>query len=215
MTTAITDIVDARCNLSKKLVLMITLTAFTTLAQAELTDKLQADDLQANEQQAVSLVQQFASQLKPRLKTALTKGGPVHAIEVCAKEAPDIAAQLSKENGWTIKRVSARNRNPDATPDAWETETIDIFKTRLAAGETPSSLTRTAVTAVGFRFAKAQIAEPLCLVCHGQTISANVTEALAKYYPEDRATGYEAGQLRGIFSLHKPLLDGVESTQSQ
>ncbi|MCB1124616.1 MAG: DUF3365 domain-containing protein, partial [Verrucomicrobiae bacterium] len=56
-----------------------------------------------------------------------------------------------------------------------------------------------------FRFMKAQAVEPLCLTCHGEKLAPDVTEALAKNYPGDAATGYQLGDIRGAFSLKKKL----------
>ncbi len=161
-------------------------------------------DLQIYEQQAQSLVQQFAGRLKPKLQQGLASGGPVEAIAVCATEAPAIAAELSADSDWQVKRVSSRNRNPAASPDSWEAATIESFEQQLAAGAEPDSLQRGQMTPQGYRFARAQIAEPMCLMCHGQNIAEPVAEALARHYPQDQATGYRAGEIRGIFSLLKP-----------
>ncbi len=48
------------------------------------------------------------------------------------------------------------------------------------------------------------MAEP-CTVCHGTQLAPAVQEALAARYPSDQATGYGVGELRGAFTLRKPL----------
>lgn len=153
------------------------------------------------EQQAKALVSEFSGQLKPRLQRAMAEGGAASAIGVCAIEAPAIAANLSHESGWVIKRVSTKNRNALAAPDLWEKAVLSDFATQLAAGVEPQTLVFSQHTPLGFRFAKAQVIEPLCLTCHGANIAPDVAEALRKQYPEDLATGYALGDLRGIFSL--------------
>lgn len=153
------------------------------------------------EQQAKALVSEFSGQLKPRLQQAIAEGGPASAIGVCATEAPVIAANLSRESGWVIKRVSTKNRNTEAAPDHWEKAVLSDFAAQLADGVDPQALVFSQNTEEGFRFAKAQVVEPLCLTCHGANIAPDVAEALRKQYPEDLATGYALGDLRGIFSL--------------
>jgi hypothetical protein len=44
----------------------------------------------------------------------------------------------------------------------------------------------------------------LCLVCHGRTIPTDVAEQLGREYPFDAARGYEAGDVRGAFSISWP-----------
>jgi hypothetical protein len=156
------------------------------------------------EQEAMSLVKRFAGELKPRLKKALQEGGPVHAIEICADAAPTIAKQISEESGWLVKRVSLKARNYySAIPDAWETAVLKQFETRLAGGEAISTMCFSEKTGDAFRFMKPQAVEPVCLNCHGQELSDEVSAALGKHYPDDSATGYTLGQIRGAFSLSK------------
>jgi hypothetical protein len=156
--------------------------------------------------EAESLVQQFAGTLKPQLQAAMQQGGPVHAINVCAEEAPRIARQLSDSSGWQVKRVSLKARNSGtAVPDSWEREILQQFDQRRADGELPQQLSAAAAVNGQFRFMKAQGVEPLCLTCHGETLDPQVRAALQQRYPDDRATGYREGQIRGAFSLSKAL----------
>jgi integrase len=39
---------------------------------------------------------------------------------------------------------------------------------------------------------------PMCLACHGESIEPAVAAKLAALYPDDRATGFRAGELRGL-----------------
>jgi hypothetical protein len=53
------------------------------------------------------------------------------------------------------------------------------------------------------RYMKPLVALPLCINCHGpkENISADVKTILAEKYPEDRATGFLVGDLRGAISV--------------
>jgi hypothetical protein len=145
------------------------------------------------------------------LKTALGEKGPEGAISVCKERAPQIAAEVSKQSGLQIKRVSPKNRNPAGVPDAWEAEAQAGLEKRLAAGEKPETLETWQVvsTAQGkqFRYAKALPVQQVCLTCHGDpaTISDGVKARLAAEYPLDKATGYAPGMLRGIVSVKRQL----------
>jgi hypothetical protein len=157
-------------------------------------------------EEARQLVARFAGQLKPQLKQALQSGGPSAAISVCAEVAPAIAANLSLESGWSVRRASDKNRNPAAVPDSWEQTRIDAFKAEVLANET-LGLEYSEQTEEGFRYAKAQLTESLCLMCHGTQLADSTLKALGAFYPNDRAQGYELGEVRGIFSLVKPAKD--------
>ena len=145
------------------------------------------------------------------LKGAMTSGGPVAAIGVCKERAPRIAAEAAQRTGMQIKRVSLKNRNPKGVPDAWETEALAGLEQRLAAGEKPETLDMHGIvnTPEGkvFRYAKALVMQPACLNCHGpaDNLSPEVKAKLAAEYPDDKATGYTAGMIRGVLSIKKAL----------
>lgn len=158
------------------------------------------------EQQARALAQAFVGRLKPQLKKAINTRGPAAAIEVCAEVAPAIADELAAESGWRVKRVSLRPRNAGrAQPDAWEQAVLYEFNRRQAAGEAPAQISFFEEVDGQYRFMQAQGVEPLCLVCHGKGLSDAVQVALDKHYPDDQATGYSLGQVRGAISLSKDL----------
>ena len=56
-----------------------------------------------------------------------------------------------------------------------------------------------------YRYMQAQVAEGICLTCHGTDLPAAAVSTLSSYYPDDAATGYSAGQVRGAISLRRPL----------
>ncbi|MDP2283044.1 MAG: DUF3365 domain-containing protein [Pseudohongiella sp.] len=162
-------------------------------------------DEEALRAQGAELAAQFVGTLLPTLQQAIQAGGPVNGIEVCAVQAPAIAQTLSEQSGWQVKRVSLKTRNGAlATPDAWETSVLHTFDQRQMAGEPAAQINHAEVVAGEFRYMQAQPAGPLCLTCHGTDIAAGVSEALTRHYPDDMATGYLAGQIRGAISLRSP-----------
>ncbi|MFN2381752.1 MAG: hypothetical protein ABR561_04260, partial [Guyparkeria sp.] len=46
-------------------------------------------------------MQAFGKTLKGELQTAMKEGGPMDAVQVCNQRAPEIAADLSEESGYT------------------------------------------------------------------------------------------------------------------
>jgi hypothetical protein len=169
-----------------------------------------ADDPMTEE--AKGLMKQFAGQLQSELKTSIETGGPVAAITVCKDRAPAIAAELSESSGWEVGRVSLKTRNTTlGTPDAWEAQVLQSFETRLANGQPADTLSQAEVVeddqGRAFRFMKAIPTAEICLACHGENISEPVAQALDKDYPKDRARGFKVGDIRGAFTLSKPLVE--------
>lgn len=158
------------------------------------------------ELEARALAGQFVGELKPKLKQAMAEGGPTHAIEVCASVAPRIADSLSAASGWHVNRVSLKSRNASrAQPDPWERAVLQEFDQRQAAGELPANINYGDTSRGRYRYMQAQGVEAICLVCHGQELTDEVRTTLEKYYPDDWATGYSLGQVRGAISLSKDL----------
>lgn len=155
-----------------------------------------------------------AAALPPRLLQVLnaeiTRAGAESAIAVCSEEAPRLARAASQQSGWNVRRVSLRQRNPKAAPDAWEREVLEEFDRRAAAGEAAATLEKAQTLTLDgrteSRYMKALPVGPLCLQCHGadDSLAAPVRERLRERYPADRATGYAPGQIRGAVSLRKP-----------
>jgi hypothetical protein len=163
----------------------------------------------AADDQARDLIKAFATRLQGELKGALQEGGPTAAVRVCKEEAPAIAASLSEQSGWQVGRTSLKTRNPDNAPDAWEREVLEQFDDRKAAGQPVAGMTHAAVVEQDggkrYRFMQAIPTGDVCLACHGSDLSSDLVEALDKAYPEDQARGFALGDIRGAFTLSKPL----------
>jgi len=158
--------------------------------------------------QARSAAASLGSALMPELNRALTGDGPIAAVEVCNVRAPQIAAGINRP-GLEIGRTALRVRNAANAPDEWERETLRHFKARLADGADPASLEAwTTATVDGRklgRWMKAIPTAPLCITCHGETIAPELARTIEQLYPEDQATGFEVGQLRGAFTATMDL----------
>jgi len=143
--------------------------------------------------QGAALLEPFKSELMQALSAGMQEG-PAAAIEVCSREAPEIARKLSVD-GVQMGRSSHKLRNPANAPPAWLAPVLG----RYASGE--QSLEPQVVTIDNGRhgYVEPIITRPMCLTCHGSEIDAEVREQLAADYPMDRATGFEAGDLRGVF----------------
>lgn len=153
---------------------------------------------------------QFGKTLKEKLQQAIKNGGPVNGIAVCHDQADQIAAKLSEELEMLVGRTSLKVRNPNHTPDVWESAVLQQFEARKAQGEPADQLEFFAVIDEDegqqtFRYMKAIPTATLCLACHGENITAEVDAKLKKLYPYDKARGYQEGDLRGAFTIAKPL----------
>jgi hypothetical protein len=135
--------------------------------------------------------------LSGRLKEVLQSQGPAAAIDVCSQEATEIAGTVGKQHGVEIGRTSFKLRNPANAPRDW----VKPFVEKRV--DTPQY--------VPLDSGKLGALFPIrldvkCLMCHGQPdeMLDEVKPELAKRYPDDAATGFKQGDLRGWFWVEVP-----------
>lgn len=156
-----------------------------------------------------------ASSVPPKLLKVLNdeiaKSGHDGAIGVCREKAPQMTKAASEETGWAIRRVSLKNRNPKAVPDAWERAVLEDFDRRAAAGEKPPTFEKAEVVLENGkpmqRYMRALPVQEICLGCHGPVdqLTPAVSAKLKSSYPEDRGTGYKLGDIRGAMTIKKAM----------
>jgi len=166
-------------------------------------------DTDARAAESRGAVKEFAGQLKGELQAAMKSGGPVRAIEVCQVKAPAIASDISKKKGWQVARTSLKTRNPANAPDSWERMVLKRFDEQKAQGIDAKKLEHYAVVEENgvkkFRYMKAIPTGGVCMNCHGATMAPEVAQKIEKLYPNDQATGYKAGDVRGAFTITQTI----------
>lgn len=148
---------------------------------------------------------QLGSQLKNTLVETLQSEGPVSAIEVCNIDAIQISNNLSKKYELDVGRTSLKIRNPENKADTWETKQLKWFSSQLKSGADVKSLeVHEIVTEENkdtFRYMKAIPMQEPCALCHGKNIAPAISEKIQHLYPQDQATDYEIGEVRGAFTV--------------
>jgi hypothetical protein len=139
---------------------------------------------------------------KQGLKRALLKGiesGPVQAISACRIEAPRIADSLSTGN-LKMGRTSQKLRNPNNAPKPWMAPFLEAYANDPDSREPKVVL----IDQDTVGYVEPIFVQPLCLTCHGTELAPELAAAIEQAYPSDQATGYVAGDLRGIFWAELP-----------
>jgi hypothetical protein len=107
--------------------------------------------------------------------------------------------------------VGLKNRNPKAVPEAQVRAALEDFDRLVAAGKLPAALDKAEVVTLGdreeYHYIRAPPAQEFCLQCHGtpDRITAQVREKLQTLFPEGKAVGYRAGEIRGAITIRKPV----------
>ena len=137
------------------------------------------------------------AKLSGRLTEVMQAEGPVWAIEVCSTEANEIARTVGAEQGVMIGRTSLKLRNSSNQPPEWAKQLIN---------EKPHEPQFTNIDDQTVGALLPIKLQAKCLMCHGpvDSLVPGVPEQLAKLYPDDQATGFSEGDLRGWFWVEVP-----------
>jgi hypothetical protein len=153
----------------------------------------------------------FMESLKSVLIKEIQTHGIVSAVSVCSDTAQLLTNNYGISKGIYIKRVSFKNRNPMNVPDEFETKVLNMFEELHSKNQIKPEteyvelIEENGISKV--RYMKPILVQPECLNCHGaeEQISPQVKDVINKIYPDDKAKGYQMGDLRGAVSIQKTL----------
>ncbi|WP_187349866.1 c-type heme family protein [Psychroflexus maritimus] len=142
------------------------------------------------------------AQLGKNLMGAIQKEGVIHALEFCNVRAMPLTDSMATVHNATIKRVSDKNRNPANKASEKEIEYIQKFSQQIQAGKAPQPIVEENGNKANFYYPI--VTNDMCLKCHGdigKQIQEETYDKILKFYPEDKAIGYDVNQVRGIWSI--------------
>jgi hypothetical protein len=154
------------------------------------------------------------SLLSSNLQSAMASGGVTNALPYCSLASSPLTASIADQHGVTLRRISHRPRNPAARADADEKGVIDDFQDQLHADGSPRAFATNLMVDQATFFAPIVLNNELCLGCHGRAgrdIDSETLAILQKLYPQDEATGFALGELRGAWRIDIPLSALAES----
>jgi hypothetical protein len=165
---------------------------------AEVTQKSTASDSKQTPLERAAVAREaLFNELSTRLLAAMSNGGPAKAIEVCSKLAPKLAKEVGEQHQVSIGRTAIRLRNENNRPPAWAEPLLKDLPTKPVVQDLENGST-------GVLFPI--LLKVQCLTCHGSDdkIAAEIRTELARLYPNDKATGFQEGDLRGWFWVEVP-----------
>ncbi|MCF8238941.1 MAG: DUF3365 domain-containing protein [Saprospiraceae bacterium] len=141
--------------------------------------------------------------LSTKLKGVMEKQGIGEAIQYCSLSAQSLTDTLSRMYGCTIRRATLQTRNPVNQANDYEAAILADWAADLKAGKELTAVVQELTPDTVMYYAPIRM-QPLCLNCHG-TVGTEITAAnyglIQQRYPEDQATGYAVGDLRGMWSI--------------
>lgn len=109
--------------------------------------------------------------------------------------------------GIKLKQTSLRIRNPLNAPTEWEKNALERFSSPGYPRGKPYAEIRKINGKDAYCFIKPIYITKACLPCHGprENIRKDILNYLDAHYPNDKATGYKEGELRGGISIMIPI----------
>lgn len=197
---------------------IVSMVFFGVLVSCNSSEKKQEDsspapaekELQAlsNEQEQVYLskgkkiAQASFKTLSNQLQAAMAEGGITNAVKYCNVEAYPLTDSLKTEfDVLALKRATNQPRNEKNLASIREKNQLDLWKDHKSQGKKLQpvvvSLDNEQVAFYAPITMKGQ-----CLTCHGEVEAMGGDYAeIKKLYPNDQATGYSLGDLRGMWSI--------------
>lgn len=153
------------------------------------------DVIDTGEKASSELLKNLGSKLKHEIKT----NGIISAVRFCNTNALTLTEEvnLHQVKGVSIKRISLKERNPANTPSADEANALQKMQALLDTQKLSTHYVEETDNAYKY-YKPLVITKEVCLKCHGD-INKNpkLADFIKESYPEDKATGYKMGDLRG------------------
>ena len=182
------------------IILIIAIFIFTSCKKEnKLSEKETAQYISKGKEIGQITVKKLGSNLMKHMK----EGGPAQAIPFCNVKASPLTLEVAKKYDVNIKRTSHKIRNENSLPDETEKAILKKYLASMSNGEKlKPTIQKDEAGKVHF-YAPIKL-EKKCLACHG-TIGKEVTQKtdsiLKSLYPNDKATGFKVGDLRGIVNI--------------
>lgn len=147
----------------------------------------------SSEKEALLVIQGLGKNLKKELMAGMKKS-PEEALKVCNTRASGILGESQMKNIF-VGRVSLKARNPKNAPQKWMLDTIKSYHN----GTNKKPHTVVQINKYRMGIIKPIKVMPLCLNCHGTNLKPEIQKKISELYPNDKATGYKNGDIRGFF----------------
>ena len=141
--------------------------------------------------------------LSEKLTEQMKLGGPAQAIPFCNVEAMPLTLQLSEQYDVTIKRTSDKWRNTSNQPSERELEIINNYHKLISEKKEITPIVEVDNNNNKHYYAPILL-KANCLACHGKVdefVPVKTDSIIKSLYPNDKAVGYNEGDLRGIWSI--------------
>lgn len=167
----------------------------------QLSTELSQDFLTKGEK--IALESQKA--LMSKVLNAINDEGLPGAVEYCNLHAIPLTDSLALSYGITLQRLTDQTRNPlnDITTEEDKEAWAILKEMHSDSSATFKHLLKQVKNDI-YYYKPISIVMPTCLSCHGaknQDITPDTWNVISEKYPNDKATGYTLGDMRGMWKI--------------
>lgn len=173
------------------------------LGMVSCDNSLSEKEIQEYTNKGNEIAQASFNALSEKLTEQMKLGSPIQAIPFCNVEAIPLTRQLSEEFNVTIKRTSDKLRNQENKPSERELEIINNYHKLILEKKKIMPIVEIDSNNNKHYYAPIILKEN-CLACHGKVdefVSIKTDSIIKSLYSNDRAIGFNEGDLRGIWSI--------------
>ena len=192
----------------KKTIIFSIATTFTLFAtEANVTKEAKAMPPVVKE--GVGYIKMLGKELKMNMKKHMMadKSG-VEAASFCANKASEITKEVSAKfpKGVRVYRTSLKYRNPNNKPDEKDVEVLKSIQKSIDENKFVQKPIVVKMDNNKTRVYVPLMVENACVKCHGDAskINPEIKKIISKKYPNDKATGFKLGDLRGVIVAELP-----------
>lgn len=141
--------------------------------------------------------------LSSALMEVMSEEGVVPALEYCNLAALPITDSVAEEFQVEVQRLAEKNRNPaNAIVNPIDRKIFSELKS-LTADELEAFEKLKELKDGTVAYYKPILLQPQCMACHGprEIIGEDNYLAIKSLYPEDKAYGFQTGDLRGMWKV--------------
>jgi hypothetical protein len=183
-----------------KKILFFTLIAFIT---SSCSTSLSQKEIEEYTEKGKEIAGTTANSLMKNLSEKMEKGGIAEAVPFCNTMAHPLTDEMANKYDASIKRTSLYVRNKKNEPNQAEIKILNQFETSFSNKE-PLKPVVTLDESGKPHFYGPILLQKKCLACHGtvgEEVNIKTDSIIKSYYPNDKATGFKEGDLRGIWSI--------------
>ncbi len=172
-------------------------------AQSVKQEKMPDFDHKAYKMKGMLIAKNTFKVFKSNIQTIASKDGLHGVVDFCHKNAEKLADSLGKLHNVVIKRTSHKLRNEKNKPDEDSKAVLEKYLKLQQAQKPMEPVVKKGADGYIHFYAPIKLKKE-CLKCHGipgQEVHDDIYKLIKSKYPNDKATGFKEGELRGIWDI--------------